>query len=77
MHRPAPAEMFFDDTTEPMEAAVANEKFITELKKVSQLNDPGLMAAMVAKYSEKFEDTDPAKSVELLIIAENILADAK
>lgn len=48
---------------------------ISDFEKFS--NNPGLMAAMIAKYSEKFEDIDPDKSLELLSIAERILADVE
>ena len=57
--------------------AVTNKQFVKELKIIEATNDPGLVAAMIAKYSERYEDVNPKKSIELLMIAENILADVK
>ena len=50
-----------------------NVEFYQLLEKVAEHNDPYLMATMILKYSEKIEDFDIQKSLELLAIAEGIL----
>lgn len=46
-----------------------HQKFFEELKKES---NPYLIAAMLLKYSEMIDDSDPQKSLELISIAEGI-----
>lgn len=48
-------------------------KFIMELVKASEQEDPYLLAAMLSKYAEQIEDEDLQKSLELLAISEGIL----
>lgn len=48
-------------------------KFYAELGKAAVKNDPYLLAAMMLDYSQKIDESDPQKSLELLSIAEGIL----
>lgn len=50
-----------------------HSKFVMELVKIADNDDPYLMAAMLAKYAEQIEDTDLEKSLQLLAISEGIL----
>lgn len=62
-------------TASVQEAVLKNNhiKFHRELEKASVKNDPYLLAAMMLKYSEMIDETDPEKSLQLLAIAEGIL----
>ena len=45
----------------------SHRRFFNELQKIARdRKDPYLMAAMMAKYSEKIEDIDPRMSINLL-----------
>jgi hypothetical protein len=50
-----------------------HDKFHKELEKAAIKNDPYLLAAMLMTYSQKIDEIDPEKSLELLSIAEGIL----
>lgn len=50
-----------------------HDKFYNELCKAATTNNPALLAAMMLKYSEQIDETDPDKSLELIAIAEGIL----
>lgn len=51
----------------------AHRKFMAELFKAADQNDPYLLAAMLLKYAEQIEDVDLEKSLQLTAIAEGIL----
>ena len=50
-----------------------HKKFVDELYKVAKTGNTGLMLAMISKYSEQIEETDPAGSIKLLSLAQNIM----
>jgi hypothetical protein len=54
---------------------LSHQRFFVELNKIAQMNDPGLMAAMLCKYSEEIEDLDLETSIKLIHQAQNILDD--
>jgi len=69
-------------TTDPVsgrkEVRIAMEKFkhnkfIEELTKEAERRDPRFLAAMLVRYSEELEDTNPTAGLKLLAIAEGIL----
>jgi len=54
---------------------VAHTEFFKYFEKVATTNDPGLMAAILCKYSEEIDETDPETSVKLLEHAQSLLND--
>ncbi len=54
---------------------VAHEMFFNYFEKVAATNDSGLMAAVLCKYSEEIDETDPETSVKLLQYAQELLND--
>lgn len=54
-------------------AAGMHEIFFSELQKVANAEDFGLMAAMMCAYSEEIENIDPVTSIKLLQAAEKLV----
>jgi hypothetical protein len=48
-------------------------KFVDELKKASSMNDPYLLAAMIAKYSGQIDEEDNEASLKLIAVVEGIV----
>lgn len=51
----------------------AHQKFVIELFKAADQNDPYLISAMLVKYAGQIEELDLEKSLQLLAIAEGII----
>lgn len=52
---------------------LAHSRFFTELQKVANIEDHGLMAAMMCAYSEEIENIDPVMSIKLIRAAEKLI----
>jgi len=70
----SPEEMDIPPTLRSQRTALEAKLFLEGIKKIS---NPYEKAALIAKYSERFEDTNSDKSIKLLTIAENIIRNAK
>lgn len=51
----------------------AHKLFFTELQKIANVEDYGLMAAMMCAYSEEIESVDPITSIRLIQAAEKLV----
>lgn len=60
-------------TVEQSVVKYSHQKFFTELQKVANAEDYGLMAAMMCAYSEEIEKYDPETSIRLIQAAEKLI----
>lgn len=70
-----PLNMMNKQTLKDNRKKSAHIAFFNYFEKVAATNDPGLMAAVLCKYSEEIDETDPETSVKLLQHAKSLLND--